>query len=790
MTTTLPTITIASVASDDALRAAWSVIRAKKAGPGFDAVTVPAFDAHADRYLTALGEEAVNGRYVPAPLRRICIPKPGHPGEQRALGLPSLRDKILQESVRAALEPVAEQRFANSSYGYRPGKGPVRAIARVKHHLTALKHACVLRVDVDNFFGSMRHEQVLQDVAGLGADQGVCRLVELWLRMGAVDGRGRWHDATTGTPQGSVVSPLLANIYLTPLDQAMARFDGYVRYADDVLVSGRSREELSEAAAQITQALSPLGLKLNEPVGSAKAVADGFEFLGLAFYQGVLMLAPDRISRVAATAQRSVGLAGRDPIGAARQFQEAVTGWLRYYGTVLSAPQLAPLDKAVTESWVALLRACRTHPSANTRAKSAALIGQASGIAPRSIPDEMQWRKGVVAKAWSDEVAAAAPGAPIAKARAAAHTPARTRPAPQPARPLAVATAIRQQRRAVSRQMAAQGELIVTTPGAFVGRSGDRIVVRVRQTRLAEVPVARLHAITLASEGIAVSADALTLCAARGVPVLFAGRRQDVQAMVVSPDGMPARVAALQAQAALQPEVLFDLARRFVDGKLRNQCHLLKYLGKYHRDRQASVDPLAEAAHSLDQMRATVKAMRASNGDAVGQLFGAEGRAAISYWAALAQVLPPSAGFAQRVHQGARDVTNSLLNYGYAVLKSRVHLALLKAGLNPAISFLHSPSRNDPTLVYDLVEEFRAPIVDRTVTAMLGRREAAGVDAQGLLTMETRKRLLARLHARLATVIQSRGRELTVGDVIDRQARGIVAHLEGKARYRAFASGW
>ena len=151
---------------------------------------------------------------------------------------------------------------------------------------------------------------------------------------------------------------------------------------------------------------------------------------------------------------------------------------------------------------------------------------------------------------------------------------------------------------------------------------------------------------------------------------------------------------------------------------------------------------------------------------------------------------PEEVGFPGRRRQGATDLMNCLLNYGYGVLQRVVHLAILKAGLNPAISFLHSLQGRTPTLVFDLMEEFRAPVVDRAVITLLNRREPAALDDNGRLDVETRRRLLQRVHERLNALVQSGGDEATMQQVIARQARGLVRHLEGKRRYRPFLDRW
>jgi CRISPR-associated protein Cas1 len=171
-------------------------------------------------------------------------------------------------------------------------------------------------------------------------------------------------------------------------------------------------------------------------------------------------------------------------------------------------------------------------------------------------------------------------------------------------------------------------------------------------------------------------------------------------------------------------------------------------------------------------------------------LFSIEGRAASCYWQTIKVLLKERIDFPGRERRHAKDLVNSLLNYGYAVLSARVHLAIIKHGLFPNISFLHSLAKEKPTLVFDMMEEFRPQVVDRTVWTLLGRRENLAINNDGLLTDETRKTLIAALHQRLASLVRFRGKELKLEEIINHQAKALVHHLEGKAPYRPFLGKW
>lgn len=219
----------------------------------------------------------------------------------------------------------------------------------------------------------------------------------------------------------------------------------------------------------------------------------------------------------------------------------------------------------------------------------------------------------------------------------------------------------------------------------------------------------------------------------------------------------------------------------------------MKYFHKYRKH----VDPaFAEAftlyLNGIEQLLEELKQVRYA-GDlnaARGQLFSIEGRAAAQYWNLFGLLLKGHADFTGRERRGATDLVNSLLNYGYAILHSRVYLALIKAGLSPQISYLHTVQKGKPTLVFDLMEEFRPQVVDRTVLTMLSRREKVETDTEGLLTQETRRRFVTLLQDRLSTLIRFRKRELKADEIILQQAQSIVRHLRDQESYRPFVGKW
>jgi group II intron reverse transcriptase/maturase/CRISPR-associated endonuclease Cas1 len=718
------------VVDPETLRRAWDRVSGRNAAGGADGVSIQDFARNAGRHLERLGHDLACGSYAPEPMQEFTIPKSGHPGEMRILSLPSVRDKIAQQAVRSVIEPLIEPRFLDCSYGYRPGKGPVRAARRVLHFLNHRQMTWVVTADIDDFFGSVSHERLLARLDRWISEPAIIRLLALWVRMGRIDRGGRWKEVDKGLPQGGVVSPLLANCYLHPFDHWLRdRGGALVRYADDFVVLARSRDEAAAAAKAIQSFLEgELGLRLNPDPDRIASSDGGFEFLGIRYQSGKPSLAASTIRKKAAEVARLAFRFRTDPVTVAQGLREMAEGWRRYYAALLPPPALEPLERLFA-------------------------------------------------------------GGP---SRVAAWAPAPTASSPEKTLHLPVQAAIRKKRREYQRRIVQRADLVVNTPGSFVGKTGRRIVVRRDRKTVLELPADRLRSITLASHGVSISGDVVCLCAEVGTPVLFADQRFRVAAALIAQQGAGQSLGHAQVRALEDPARALALGRTFVNGKLRNQLNLVKYLGKYQAGRSPKfLEQARRFALALPGLLSELRATTAPTGHREwrDRLMSIEGRAAGFYWDCLIALLARP-DFTHREGRGATDLVNSMLNYGYAVLAARIHIAILQAGLIPQLSILHAPRRREPTLVYDLIEEFRPQVVDRPVCAMIGLRKPLHVDGQGLLTDATRRQLLEAIYRRLGTLVPFQGETVELRDVVSGQARAFGRAVEEGAPYRPFIGRW
>lgn len=270
------------------LKSAFEEVKRRKGGAGVDHETIEMFERNLEANLRRLSEELASGRYRPRAIKRRWIPKPGS-REKRPLGIPTVRDRVAQAALRHVLEPIFEREFSEQSYGFRPKRGCKDALRRVRRLLEAGNH-WVVDADLKSYFDTIPHERLIERVEERVSDGRIIGLLREYLKQEVLDTMTSWKPEE-GTPQGAVISPLLSNLYLNELDHKMEELGHeMVRYADDLVILSRSREEAEEALREVSKWTAEAGLKLHPEktrIVDAREKEAGFDFLGYHFEQGL-----------------------------------------------------------------------------------------------------------------------------------------------------------------------------------------------------------------------------------------------------------------------------------------------------------------------------------------------------------------------------------------------------------------------------------------------------------------------------------------------------------------------
>jgi RNA-directed DNA polymerase len=302
-----------------------------KGAPGVDHVTVEHFDSHNHEELARLHAELAGDTYRPQAVRRKWIDKPGS-SEKRPLGIPTVRDRVVQTALRNVIEPIFDVTFAEHSYGFRPGRGCHHALEYVE---TQLNDGAVYVVDADlkSYFDTINHQKLLERIREKVSDSRILKLIEMFLQQGIMDGLETW-TPEQGSPQGAVISPLLANIYLNPLDHLIAGA-GYrmVRYADDFVILCQSREDAERALELVRQWVVENDLTLHPTkTRIVDAKTEIFDFLGYRFKGAVRLPRPKSADKLKDTIRAKTKRQNGNSLPfIINQVNQTLKGWFTYF---------------------------------------------------------------------------------------------------------------------------------------------------------------------------------------------------------------------------------------------------------------------------------------------------------------------------------------------------------------------------------------------------------------------------------------------------------------------------
>jgi group II intron reverse transcriptase/maturase len=336
----------------DMMRQAFKNVKRNRGAAGIDKVSIGMFEANLDQNLAALMRDLKTGTLQPLPLRRVYLPK--GQGRFRPLGIPAVRDRVAQDVLRQLLSPLFEPLFHCDSFGFRPQRNCHQALERV---LELCQHGYhqVLDADIDQFFDSLPHAVIMQELRDVVADGNILNLVERFLKAGVLE-QGIRQPTLRGTPQGGVLSPLLANIALNVLDWQLAEHGcHFVRYADDFVVLARSQEQLKEARALVERTLTPLGLTLSADKTTLTTFGQGFTFLGFEVSSRTVRMRAQSVEKLKTSVRDLTQRRHNLDAQVVRKLNAVVRGVANYFATAFStvAHQFRTLDR-----WLSMRLRC------------------------------------------------------------------------------------------------------------------------------------------------------------------------------------------------------------------------------------------------------------------------------------------------------------------------------------------------------------------------------------------------------------------------------------------------
>jgi len=336
--------------------------------------------------------------------------------------------------------------------------------------------------------------------------------------------------------------------------------------------------------------------------------------------------------------------------------------------------------------------------------------------------------------------------------------------------------------------MAMIDNLIVADYGAFVGLKGRRIQVSIPDEKPISASIMHLHSVVIASRSVSISSAALSACCEAGIPIHFIDAIDGNYASVLSPKLTTVVTSRRCQMLAVDHPLGVEIARAIAVGKVQSQIVNLRYLARRLEGERAEKLKLAQL--DLMDYKAHFETLDGTwVGDIRARLMGIEGRSSRTYWEAIGLLLPDSYGWTGRTGRHATDPINTLLNYGYGILYGEVQNALVIAGLEPYVGLIHTDRPGKPSLVLDFIEEFRAPIVDRTVVGLANRQFQVELDDNGRITRDCRRAYADRILSRLEAQGNYQGKRYQLRSIIQLQARLLASAFRDESPYTSYTGG-
>ncbi len=692
-------------------------------------------------------QETLQKGFLPDPVRSFEIPKNEH--ETRRLALSSTASKVVQNILVQELEDIVK--FSDRSYAYRKNKGTLKAINRTKDFLR--KNFWVARADIDDFFDTIDQELLIQKLNKLIQDKRIVKLIAVFLKNGMLK-ENNWIDKERGVYQGDNLSPWLSNFYLNEFDHYLEeKHIDFVRYADDMLFFARHRRDAIKALDLAEGYLNSLSLTFGKEKSLISNKKEGFSYLGLWFKEDHITMDNEKLqNKISKLSQKTKKLPLAPTIDV---INEHVEGVQRYYAKILTDDrQFEILQKHIDEILIRKITQAKKSKTINKKSRFLQLLSELKSYRPVTQEAHDKHIQELVAKAYE---------------QISLQTPLKT-----------ATKEIAKSKTDYLKESVKANELILAKYGLYAGVTKGKVSVKEYGKVIKQIPLNHLSRIIILSPGINISSMLIYQCSKRRIDIDFIYKNEPY-AQILYHKAISLSLHKKQLELASSPYTI-KIAATIVKTKSKNQINLIKYYSRYREDTDR------EEFVALEQIITKMESIRKKIDNAKDQnaLMGYEGSISTLYWKAFG-ILIDRLDFT-RTTQNAPDTINQALNYGYGFLYQRVQSAVVKVGLSPYYSFLHAQQANKPTLVFDLIEEFRQPVVDREIISILNRNMKLS-SSKGHLTKESIKIITQNIQERLVTPTKWRKGKYQIVDIIDDQALSLAHHIANPTKkYKGFVA--
>jgi len=683
-------------------------------------------------HLKELYESLMNGTYVPEPMKKIDFKKDE---KTRPISIPSIKDKIVQRVLLNYLNSIYNKSFSDKSYAYRENKSTLKAINRVSDFIKR-GNIYVLKSDIKDFFESIDHKILISILKEKIKDDRVIELIMLYLKIGGFDKNLKYSFHTKGVYQGNIISAILSNIYLDKMDKFLEKhnFD-FVRFADDFVIFAKSKFKIEFILRNLRRFLKILKLSLKEEKTYITHINSGFSFLGVYFRGHFRTIDKDRLEKID---KKMFSYTKYD-------FKIFVEKMNNYYHTIENY-YLKIISPTSNEFNILKNMIIGVISEVVFLHKKNRKITKKSDF--KSYIREIKFLDLFYHKEKTIDLI-------ISKAYNRLES---------------IDKKIDKKRKAYEKKFYLEGIIHIFRPGLYIGLSKNRFVLKDKGKILKYFPKNKVKRILVEGTNISISTNLIKEASRLNIHIDFIDKRANPYSSIVFYNSSVSQIIHKQA-LILNTPLQLELAKSFVKGKLKNQRNYLKYLNKYHKFFDKEIEIMDNIIKKIDKV------------DNIDSLRGYEGSGAVNYWKCLGKVAGVE-GF-ERVTYKANDLINSALNYGYAILYGKVQYALILAGLSLHISFLHALDNKKPTLVFDMIEEFRPYVVDRAIFSMISKNEKLEIK-NSLLTKSTKEKIAKEIYERLATYTTYKKQSMKMENIIINQAYMLRNAILENKKYKPF----
>jgi group II intron reverse transcriptase/maturase/CRISPR-associated endonuclease Cas1 len=752
-----------AVFSKNNLAHAWKIVKQKGSGGGIDNVSIAEFNSNCDANLNQLFDEALSGNYIPEPYKRIYIEKKDN--EFRPLSMLTIRDKILQVCVKLHYEERIDKSFCDSSYAYRASKSHNKGINRIRDYLQR-KNKFVLPIDIDNYFDTINRDTLYEKTKTYFPEPEILRLIEMWVRIGFISRNGKYIDSGKGIPQGGILSPILSNIYLTDYDKIMKE-QNYIniRYADNIILIGSENEKVEEALKfTIDYLREKLSLRLNKSdLNVINSDESSFTFCGIEFFNKLRKIDPKKIIKIKSDITRSIINSPLPELST--KINKQIEGLNRYYLQFDTADQLSELESFLIKELKERISRLLYNKHIKNKTEAKEILNKINFITPENHTQKQELINGIIS--FQED---------LKEDKDLKNS---------------INRGVYQKRRQYQKVWYESLDIMVSGAFSQIGKSGFNLTIKKEGKITATVSADKIKSVMVNSKGVTISYDAVKLCAEKNIRVNYFDGLGKPFAFLVPAANPLLSITDKQTQAFDGKKAKY-VALSIIDAKIRNQASVIKYFSKNKIFSSEEKTILYSELKSIEEILVKIKEidLDLSLKEVREKLMGYEGSAAAAYWHLVKIFLPSYCNFYYREHRDAKNTVNVMLNYSYGILYSRIINSITVLGLNPSISFLHSEQKNKPTLAFDLIEPFRAPVADRAVIALLNKGIKITL-TDGMLSDDSRKILAKKVLERINCELRYRDKITSLNDLMYDKVKELIAFLKDEIKaYKPYLLKW